>query len=498
MTKPSMQKHQLTIHVCATSVSTMVFSAQGQLLGKAFADVSSRSPEPGWLEVDAEEVWKVSLQTVQEVLTKANIYPEQIGIVGIAAERGDALVWDRITQQALTPVIARKCSRTQKITQDWKKKKLDRLILQRTGLPVADTYSAPKLLWLLGQYPSLIKRARKREVLFGGLESWLLWKMTLGKSHATDYTSAAATMLFDVKKFKWDKQLLKKFKIPLQMLPEVRPSSFIFGQTEQQGPLPAGIPIAAIAADQPAALFALTGLERGWAKTSYDLDCHIMMNIGGRAKFSKTGFATTLACTASKRATYILEGVVRNGGWPVHWLRDSLHLIESIQETSDIAQSVKDSGGIYLVPQHQNSGATVLPGGILGLSSDVSRAHLVRAALESVALETHKVINVLAKEARTGIRSIFVDGPMSQNDFLLQHQADVCNLSIARTRLGETACLGVGFLGGLATKQYKSLRQIQRLRPLDQHFRARVGARDRAKLLKNWEDAVAKIRKGSK
>ena len=473
----------------------MIFSSDGGLLSKAFVDIPSYTPESGWLQVEAEELWKASMQACHDAVGKAGIYDEQIAALSIASERGTALLWDRISKEALTPVIASQCHRTQAITDGWKRKKLDKLVLKRTGLPVANVLSAPKLVWLLESYPELARRARKREVLFGGIESWLLWKWTLGKIHATDYTNAAATMLFDLRSFRWDKQLLAKFKIPPVMLPEARPSSGIFGKTEQQGSLPEGIVIGAIAADQPAALFALTGLERGLAKASYDLHCHVMVNIGNKPKFSRIGLATTVACSAAKRASYILEGMVPNGGWPVHWLRDSLHLIDSIQETSDIALSASGPRGLYLVAQNKNGKTGSSPGGLVGLSPDIKKEHLVRAALESVAFETRNMMNTLSKDARMGIRSVFVDGPMSQNDFLLQFQANLSNVDIARTKLGETACLGVSYLAGLAIKQFKSPASILRLRPIDQHFRPRLSSPERKKLLAGWDDAVGKIRK---
>ncbi len=495
MKKTSLSKNYLTLHAGTRSVSAMVFSGEGGSLGKSFVDIPSHTPESGWLQVDAEELWKASLQVCHDAVGKAGIYGEQIAALSIASERGTALIWDRVSSQALTPVISSQCRRTQSITESWKRKKLDRLVLQRTGLPVSDVYSAPKLLWLLEKSPELVARAKKREVLFGGIESWLLWKWTLGKVHATDYTNAAATMLLDVRSFRWDKRLMAKWKIPPTILPDIRPSSGIFGKTELHGSLPEGILIGAVAADQPAALFALTGLERGLAKASYDLHCHVMMNIGNRPKFSRIGMATTVACSAAKRASYILEGSVPNAGWPVHWMRDSLHLIDSLQETSDIALSASGPRDLFLVAQHSNGKTGSSPGGLVGLRSDIKKEDLVRAALESVAFETRNAMNTLSKDAKTGIRSVFVDGPMSQNDFLLQYQANLSNVDIARTKLGETACLGVSYLAGLAIKAIKSPASILRLRPIDQHFRPKLSSSERKKVLAGWDQAVQKIRK---
>ncbi len=499
MQKPALLKVHLAVHATTRSVGSMVLDSAGQLLGKSFAEIAQHNPEADWSEVDPEEVWHATLNTIQECIAKSNLYAEQLIAVSITTERGTAMLWDRLTGQALTPLIASHCRRTKKILGDWMRMKWDRVLLQRTGLPLGPMPSAAKLIWLFAKDQKLRHRARKKEVLFGGLDSWLLWKMTLGKVHATDFTNAGATMLFNIKTCQWDKGLLNRFKIPAAILPQARPSSTVFGATEQQGALPANVPIGAIASDQAAALFALAGLEKGLVKASYDRDCHLMMNIGGRAKISKAGLATTPACSATRRASYILEGKVTDGGWPVHWLKDALQLVGGIQETSGVAEKAepfdRKAARMVLVPQHVNSGVGDFAGGLLGLRRDANKPQIVRAALESVAFQTLQMLKVLTKEAKTSLRSVFVDGPMSQNDFLLQFQAGICNVNIARTKLGETACLGVSYLAGFAVKQFRSLNAIQRFRPLDQQFRSHFSPRERKDVLRDWDKAVANLKK---
>ncbi len=487
------QGFYLSIHASTKSVGTMLFNGSGEVLSKSFADIEQYFPENDCVEVEADDVWESVLQTSQESISKAGLYADQITMVSISVERGAALLWDKTSSHALTRIIAPQCKRSAKITQEWRRKRWDRMILTRTGLPLNDIYGGAKLVWLLSRNPQWQMRAKKGEIAFGGLDSWILWKMTGGTVHATDYTNASSTMLLGLRALTWDKGLLRKFKIPMEILPQVKPSGSLYGKTRQESFLMAEIPVGAVAADQPAALFALAGQQRGLAKTTYDRDCHVMVNIGSRPKMSRHGLATTPACGVGKNFAYVLEGAIPEGGWPVHWLKDSLQLIQSIQETSAMAESVSGGSNLFLVEAGNHAKDGFHHGGLLGLHRNVSREELIRSALESVAFKAHGMLHRLSKEAGTSIRTIFADGPMAQNDFLLQFQADLSDLNISRTKLGEMACWGGFCLAALSSKENKNPNARQQSKPIDQNFQSRVSGVQRKKILTLWAQAQEQI-----
>ncbi|MBU0672402.1 MAG: glycerol kinase GlpK [Candidatus Margulisbacteria bacterium] len=479
-------KYILAIDQGTTGSRAIVYDKKGRKIASAYQEFPQYFPRPGWVEHDPEEIWQSVFSTIQKVLQKVS--PASIAAIGITNQRETTVVWDKKTGKPIYNAIVWQCRRTAARCEELKRKGLANFIRQRTGLPIDAYFSGTKIEWLLK------KVKRKDDLCFGTTDSWILWKLTGGKSHATDFTNASRTMLFNIGKKKWDKDMLKIFKIPEAILPKVLPSSGSFGQTVKVGRLPAGIPIAGIAGDQQAALFGQTCFAPGTSKNTYGTGCFVLLNTGKKRINSKHGLITTLACDAQGQPAYALEGSIFIAGAAIQWLRDQLGLLQRSIDSEKMALSVKDNHGVYFVPAFVGLGAPYWDqnarGTIVGLTRGVSKAHLVRAALEAMCYSTKDVLDAMEKDAGLKVKNLKVDGGAVANDFLCQFQADILGRQVIRPRIIEITSLGAAYLAGLAVGYWKHTNEIARLWGKDRAFSPKMKVAHATALFQGWKKAI--------
>lgn len=491
-----MSKYIIALDQGTTSSRCIVFNKQGEMLAVTQREFTQYYPENGWVEQDANEIWATQLGVMTEAMAKLNLSPEDVAAIGITNQRETTIVWDKKTGEPVYNAIVWQCRRTAARIEELKAEGYDKIILEKTGL-IADPYfSATKLAWILEHVDGARERAERGGLLFGTVDSWLMYKLTKGKVHATDYTNASRTMLFNIHTLTWDEELLKKFHIPLCMLPEVKDSSCIYGYTDAK--IVGGeVPIAGVAGDQQAALFGQCCFAPGQAKNTYGTGCFLLMNIGDTPKLSRNGLITTIAIGLNGKVQYALEGSVFVAGAAIQWLRDELKMIDSAGETEKIALSVKDSNGVYVVPAFTGLGApywnAYARGAIFGLTRGAGRAHIVRATLESLAYQTQDVIAAMEEDAGISLDELRVDGGASANNFLLQFQADILDKRILRPKVIETTALGAAYLAGLAVHYYESLEEIQGNAAIDRKFMPAMETSRRETLLSGWKQCVQKL-----
>jgi glycerol kinase len=477
-----------------TSSRCILFDREQNIVGMAQKEYTQYYPQPGWVEHDPMEIYSSQYGVLMETLAQTGVSPEEIAAIGITNQRETTILWDKSTGRPVYNAIVWQCRRTaglcEQILSD---KKLSAYIREKTGLLPDAYFSATKIKWILDQDPDLREKARQGQVLFGTVDSWLVWKLTGGKVHVTDYTNASRTMLYDIQKLCWDERICRELNIPMQMLPQVRNSSEIYGFVNIQG---VQVPIAGIAGDQQAALFGQACFLEGEAKNTYGTGCFLLMNTGERMVQSKNGLLTTIAVGLDGRVRYALEGSVFVGGAVIQWVRDQLRFVTEAADTEYFAQKVPDSGGVYVVPAFTGLGAPYWDmyarGAILGVTRGTSREHIIRAALESIAFQTCDVLHAMEEDTGITLENLRVDGGASANRFLMQFQSDMIRRPVLRPRIAETTALGAAFLAGLAVGVWDSLDQIQSTWRLQDRYEPQMQEQERLRQLRGWHKAVGR------
>lgn len=488
----------LAIDQGTTGCTSVVLSRDGVVLGHATAEFSQHYPQPGWVEHDPDEIWRVCLEVMGGALAEAALPQESIRAIGITNQRETTVIWDRKTGAPLHRAVVWQSRQTDTICEELRADGLEPLFARRTGLVLDPYFSGSKAKWILDRYPDSRERAEAGDLLFGTIDTWLLYKLTGGAVHATEPTNASRTLLYDIRSHRWDPELLEVFGVAETMLPEVLPSSGIFGTTVEAGPLPDGIPVAGIAGDQQAALFGQGCWSPGSVKNTYGTGCFLMLNTGSEMRRSARGLLTTVCCNAEGRPAYALEGSVFTTGAAVQWLRDEMHLIERAEETENIATRIGDSQGVYVVPAFTGLGAPYWDmharGAVIGLTRGAGRDHLVRATLESIAYQSRDVIDAMTDECGHELSELRVDGGASANNFLMQFQADILGLPVVRPRLIETTAIGSAFLAGLGVGMWSDAEEVAAVWQQDRRFEPAMGATRRERLYVGWQEAVDRVR----
>ena len=480
-----------------TGSTVLVFDQAGRVVGRAYSEFRQHYPKPGWVEHDPDEIWRVTLRVLRQACRRARVKARDVVGLGITNQRETTVLWDRRTGRPVHRAIVWQDRRTADFCEELRARGVEDLVRLKTGLVLDPYFSGTKLRWLLHQVPGATARARRGELCFGTIDSWLVWKLTGGGVHVTDPTNASRTLLYDIHAGAWDPDLCRLLDVPAEVLPTVRPSSGEFGTTEASI-LGAPVPIAGVAGDQQSALFGQGCVEPGMAKNTYGTGCFLLMNTGAQPVASRHGLLTTVACDARGGRAYALEGSVFIAGAAIQWLRDGLGLIRKAAESERLARSVDSTLGVYLVPAFVGLGAphwdAEARGALLGLTRGVTRAHVVRAALESLAFQTRDVVEAMAADAGEPLRALRVDGGAAANGFLMQFQADMLGVPVDRPRVVETTAMGAAFLAGLATGFWDSQADLARARRLDRRFRPRMKPDARDALYRGWREAVARVR----
>jgi len=476
-----------------TSSRAIVFDHSGGIISTAQRELRQIYPRAGWVEHDPEEIWLSQLTVAREALARANVQAADVAALGITNQRETTLLWDKKTGKPLANAIVWQDRRTANWCEKFKRGGHSGLVQKKTGLVIDAYFSAGKIAWLLDNLPGARRRAENGELAFGTIDSWLLWKLTDGAIHATDPSNASRTMLFNIHTKRWDKQLLKLFDLPFAILPEVRPSNGKWGHALAEW-FGAQIPIGGIVGDQQAALFGQTCFSRGLGKNTYGTGCFMLMNLGKTAKASRHKLLTTIAWEMDKKTQYAMEGSVFIGGAVVQWLRDGLGIVSSAAEIEALAASVPDSGDVYLVPAFAGLGAPhwdqYARGTITGITRGTTRAHLARAALESIAFQVADVMEVMQKDSGIAIRELRVDGGAATNNLLLQFQADLLRVPVVRPRVIETTALGAAYLAGLAVGFWENQEDVKLNWTIDRVFEPRMSKDEARHRQRRWAQAL--------
>jgi glycerol kinase len=479
-----------------TSSRAIVFDRAGSIVAAAQKEFPQIFPKPGWVEHDPLDIWSTQAGVAAEALTKAGASAADVAAIGITNQRETTVVWDRATGQPIGNAIVWQDRRTASICDRLRARKLDRLIRRKTGLVIDAYFSATKVQWILKNVKGARARANAGALAFGTVDSWLVWNLTGGKVHVTDVSNASRTMLFDITKGEWDDELLKIFEVPRSMLPQVRSSSEIYGQTTLLG---ASIPIAGIAGDQQAALFGQVCTKPGMVKNTYGTGCFMLMNTGTKPIASKNNLLTTVAWRVGNRTEYALEGSIFIAGAVVQWLRDGLDFFRTSAEVEALAASVADTGGVYLVPAFAGLGAPhwdqYARGTMVGLTRGTTKAHIARAALEGIALQVMDVLKAMEADSGIKLKELRVDGGASANDLLMQLQADLLNVPVARPKVAETTALGAAYLAGLAVGYWKNQADIARQWQVDERFTPTMKPAARIRIAQGWERALDRAKR---
>ena len=492
-------KYILSIDQGTTGSRAYVFDKRGRVISSAYREFRQIYPRAGWVEHDPEEIWRSVGSVVRKALSRGNIRPAAIAAIGITNQRETAILWDRKTGRSVHNAIVWQCRRTAGMCDKLKRGGHADLFRKKTGLVIDPYFSGTKIKWLLDNVRGLRSRAEAGGVLFGTVDTWLIWKLTGGKEHATDYTNASRTLLFNIRDKKWDEDLLKLMKIPRAILPVVKASSSVFGRTAKNTcGLVSGIPIAGNAGDQQAALFGQGCFGQGETKNTYGTGCFLLLNTGRKPVFSGKGLLTTLACDARGNPCYALEGAVFIAGAAVQWLRDELKFIRTASESEKLAGEAPDTGGVYFVPAFVGLGAPYWDQGargtMVGLTRGTGRAHITRATLEAIAYQVKDIVRIMQKETGRKLTSLRVDGGACRNDLLMQLQADILNVKIVRPKTTETTAMGTAMLAGLAVGFWKTAAELKKTLKIEKTFLPRMKDAQRKALYEGWLEAVKKAR----
>lgn len=487
------KRYVLALDQGTTSSRAILFDRESRITGVAQQEFAQHYPQPGWVEHDAKEIWQSVLAVAREVLKQTGVMPEEIAAIGITNQRETTVVWDKITGEPVYPAIVWQCRRTTTIVEELRAKGWEAKIREKTGLVLDAYFSGTKLKWILDEVEGAREKAARGELLFGTIDSWLVWNLTDGKIHATDFSNASRTLLYNIHTLEWDREILTELNIPVGLLPKVMPSSGVWGECKPAF-LGAAIPIAGVAGDQQAALFGQGCFEPGMAKNTYGTGCFMLMNTGDRAVTSQNGLLTTIAWGMEGRVEYALEGSAFVAGAAIQWLRDGLGLIGTAAESEAWASQVENTGGVYLVPAFVGLGAPYWDmrarGGIFGLTRGTGKAQLIRAALESMAYQTKDVLAAMEVDSSLNLRTLRVDGGAVTNNFLMQFQADILGVQVDRPQTIETTALGAAYLAGLAVGFWQDRQELSGRWLLDRSFRPEMPAETREKLYKGWQKAV--------
>lgn len=487
-------EYVLAIDQGTTGTTVVLFDHESKIVGKVYQEFTQYYPKPGWVEHDAREIWEGTCTLLDRIFVETGVDPSKVAAIGVTNQRETVVLWDRQTGEPVTRAIVWQCRRTASMCDDLKRQGVESLFVERTGLILDAYFSGTKLKWIFDHNPDLRARAERGELAFGTIDSWLVYKLSGGKVHTTDYTNASRTLLFNIAELKWDPDLLEILEVPREVLPEVRSCSEVYGHTVQIGRLPEGIPIAGSAGDQQAALFGQACFDPGTVKATFGTGAFILMNIGSKFTVSKSGLLTTIAWGLDNKVEYALEGSVFVAGAAVQWLRDEMQLIEKACETEAIALSVPNTNGVYFVPSFVGLGAPhwnpYVRGMIMGITRGATRAHLVRATLEAIVYQTKEVLDVMATDAKIPITQLKVDGGASVNNFICQFLADMSQNTVQRPQVFETTALGAAYLAGLAVGFWENQDEIRASWQVDQTYEPKMSAADRLRLFTGWNKAV--------
>lgn len=490
-----MRDYILAIDQGTTSSRAILFDRDAHPVAVSQREFTQFFPQAGWVEHDADEIWTSVLTVIREVLQKAQAAPAQVRAIGITNQRETTVVWDKRTGRPVYRAVVWQSRQTAKQCEQILRGGFGDMIREKTGLVIDPYFSATKISFILDQVDGARQRAEKGELLFGTIDTWLIWKMTGGEVHATDYTNASRTMLFNIHSLEWDEELLRLFRVPGQMLPRVMESSGVFGMTKAQGVFDCPVPIAGVAGDQQAALFGQKCFEPGMVKNTYGTGCFLLMNTGDQPIDSSHGLVSTIAWAYGGKVCYALEGSVFVAGSAIQWLRDGLGMLDSAPQSEQVAGDVADSGGVYVVPAFTGLGAPYWDasarGAIFGLTRGTTRAHLVRATLESLAYQTQDVIFSMIADSGLELKELKVDGGAVSNNLLMQFQSDLLRVPVKRPRVSETTALGAAYLAGLAVGFWESLKQLSGQEQVDCMFVPNMPQEQSARLYKGWQRAVA-------
>jgi glycerol kinase len=481
-----------------TSCRAMLINQQGQIEAVAQREFTQHFPRPGWVEHDAQEIWSRQIGVAAEVLAQARIGPGDVAAIGITNQRETTVVWDRETGEPIHRAIVWQDRRTSGLCDELRAAGHEATIQQKTGLLIDAYFSGTKIAWMLANVPGARERAAAGKLAFGTIDTWLVWKLTGGKQHVTDVTNASRTMLYNIHTSQWDAELLKLLDVPASMLPEVRSSSEVYGHTASNLLGSGSVPIAGIAGDQQAALFGQLCLKAGQTKTTYGTGCFMLQSTGTKVLPSRNRLLTTIACGRNGETTYALEGSVFIGGAVVQWLRDGLEFIRQSSEVSALAASVPDSGGVYLVPAFAGLGAphwdSSARGLIIGLTRGTTKAHIARAAVESIAFQVADLVAAMQADSGLSLPDMRVDGGASKDDLLMQFQADLLGVPLVRPAETETTALGAAYLAGLAVGFWKSTDELTQSQRIDKRFTPNMPPEQAAARRKQWQRAVERAR----
>lgn len=490
-----MKKYVMALDQGTTSSRCIIFDKAGKIKSMAQKEFAQIYPQPGWVEHDPMEIWSSQISVATEAMAKLGIVAEEIAAIGITNQRETTVVWNKNTGQPVYNAIVWQCRRTADMIEELKRKGLEPYIKETTGLIPDAYFSGTKIKWILDKVPGARQEAERGNLLFGTVDTWLIWNLTKGRTFVTDYTNASRTMLFDIKKLKWDEELLKELDIPYSMLPEVKPSSHLYGYSDRSL-FGEELPISGAAGDQQAALFGQCCFNKGEAKNTYGTGCFLLMNTGEEAVSSKHGLLTTIAACSDNKAVYALEGSVFVAGAAIQWLRDELRIIRTAAESEKYAYEVEDSNGIYVIPAFTGLGAPYWDqyarGAIVGITRGCNREHIIRATLESIAYQSYDVIKAMENDLGTGLKSLRVDGGACANNFLMQFQADILDTLVLRPECIETTALGAAYLAGLSVGFWRDREEIKKNWALSRTFTPDMKDETRDKLIKGWHKAVSR------
>ena len=487
------QKYVMALDAGTTSNRAIIFDVDSKIVGVAQKEFTQHFPQPGWVEHDAEEIWSSMHEVMREALEQSGLVASDIAAIGITNQRETAVIWDRATGRPIYNAIVWQSRQTADICEDLKRQGLVDEFKEKTGLVIDAYFSGTKVKWILDHVEGARARAEKGELAFGTIDTWLLWKLTGGKEHKTDYSNASRTLMFNIKTLEWDEALLKHLTVPKSLLPEVRPSSEVYGHTIPSI-IGASVPVAGMAGDQQSALFGQNCFAPGEAKNTYGTGCFLLMNTGEDLCMSKNGLVTTIAWGLDGKVEYALEGSIFVGGSAIQWLRDGLRLVDSAPDSEWVAKKVPDAGGVYMVPAFVGLGAPYWDmnarGMIIGLTRGTTKAHIVRATLDSLAYQTRDVLGAMEADSGNRLAALKVDGGAVANNLLMQFQADLLGVPVDRPQITETTALGAAYLAGLATGVWASKEELKKSWQLDTRFAPSLDQQEADNLYKGWKRAV--------
>ena len=488
-----MAKYVMALDAGTTSNRCILFNEKGEICSMAQKEFTQYFPKPGWVEHDPREIWSTQLSVARQAMNQINASAADIAAIGITNQRETAIVWDKNTGKPVYNAIVWQCRRTSEYCDSLKDKGLTEMFQKKTGLVIDAYFSGTKVKWILDHVEGARERAKRGELLFGTVETWLIWKLTKGAVHVTDYSNASRTMLFNINTLEWDDEILEELDIPKFMLPQAKTSSAVYGEADP-GFFGGRIPIAGAAGDQQAALFGQTCFEEGEAKNTYGTGCFLLMNTGEKPVFSENGLVTTIAWGMEGKVNYALEGSVFVAGAAIQWLRDELRLIDSASDTEYLAQKVEDTNGCYVVPAFTGLGAPYWDqyarGTIVGLTRGVNKDHIIRATLESLAYQVNDVLEAMGADSGIALSALKVDGGASANNFLMQTQADISRAPVHRPKCVETTAMGAAYLAGLAVGYWKDKEDVKQNWDIDRVFQPDIEIEKQQKMLKGWKKAV--------